>query len=213
MSQSLAISAVFTGLGVCIKRGVLPTAAKFHLSRAVTSSLLPNAKTMETRGLVVSFFNTIKSKNKKKQSSTLSPMPSNETVKQELKIIAGALFKGSQFSGSESFMIKTPALAALHDEGRFTRITNMSTASLSHHVAKWLNVHLTIYTLIYVLNELNIGQNRNEENSLVFKAMRSASCCQGNEHFMQSVVDCIMAAATAADDEVLEIAPPPTGQR
>ena len=28
------------------------------------------------------------------------------------------------------------------------------------------------YTLIYVLNELNLGQNRDEENSLVFKAMR-----------------------------------------
>ena len=40
-------------------------------------------------------------------------------------------------------MIKTPALAALHDEERFTQITNMSTTVLSHwhHVAKFLNVH------------------------------------------------------------------------
>ena len=54
--------------------------------------------------------------NKKKQSSTLPLKPSKETVKQELWIIAGALFKGSQLSGNKSFMIKTPALAALHDE-------------------------------------------------------------------------------------------------
>ena len=43
-----------------------------------------------------------------------------ETVKQELRIIAGALFKGSQLSGSGSFMIKTPASAALNDEELFT---------------------------------------------------------------------------------------------
>ena len=40
--------------------------------------------------------------NNKKRSSTLPPMPSKETVKQELRIIAGALFKGSRLSGSES---------------------------------------------------------------------------------------------------------------
>ena len=45
------------------------------------------------------------------------------------------------------------------------------------------------YTLIYVLNELNLGQNRDEENSLVFKAMRRAWRCQGHEHITQSVVD------------------------
>ena len=86
--------------------------------------------------------------NKKKRSSTLPPMPSKETVKQELRIIAGALFKGSRLSGSESFLIKTPALAALHDEERFTQITNMSATVLSHHVAKLLNVHLTIHQKI-----------------------------------------------------------------
>ena len=68
--------------------------------------------------------------NKKKWPSTLPPLPSKETVQQELKIIAGALFTGSRFSGSESdaksFMIKTPALAAVHDEGRFTQIINIS---------------------------------------------------------------------------------------
>ena len=83
--------------------------------------------------------------NKKKRSSTLPPMPSKESVKQELRIIAGALFKGSRLSGSESFMIKTPALAALHDEERFTKITNMSATVLSHHVAKLLNVHLNVH--------------------------------------------------------------------
>ena len=62
------------------------------------------------------------------------------------------------------------------------------------------------YTLIYVLNELNLGQNRDEENSLVFKAMRRAWRCQGHEHITQSVVHRIMAAATASDDEVLKIA-------
>ena len=65
------------------------------------------------------------------------------------------------------------------------------------------------YTLIYVHDELNLGQNRDEENSLVFKAMRRAWRCTGHEHIMQSVVDRIMAAATAADDEVLKIAIPP----
>ena len=68
------------------------------------------------------------------------------------------------------------------------------------------------YTLIYVLNELNLGQNRDEENSLVFKAMRPlrrAWRCHRHEHITQSVVDHIMAAATAADDDVLKIALPP----
>ena len=51
-------------------------------------------------------------------------MPSMETVKQdsELKIIAGALFKGSQLICSKSFMIKTPALAALYYDELFTQI-------------------------------------------------------------------------------------------
>ena len=57
-----------------------------------------------------------------KKNLTLPPLPSKESVKQELRIIAGALFKGSRLSGSESFMIKTPALAALHDEERFTHV-------------------------------------------------------------------------------------------
>ena len=83
--------------------------------------------------------------NKKKQSSTLPPMPSKEAVKQKLKTIAGALLKGSRLSDSESFMIKTPALAALHDEARFTQITNMSANVLSHHVAKLLIVHLNVH--------------------------------------------------------------------
>ena len=65
------------------------------------------------------------------------------------------------------------------------------------------------YTLIYVLNELNLGQNRNKENALVFKGMFSAWRYQGHEHITHSVVDSTMAAATAADDEVLKIALPP----
>ena len=52
-------------------------------------------------------------------------MQSKENFKQELRIIAGALFKGSQLSGSKSFTIKTLALAALHDEERFKQISNM----------------------------------------------------------------------------------------
>ena len=72
-------------------------------------------------------------------------MPSKEAVKQKLKTIAGALLKGSRLSDSESFMIKTPALAALHDEARFTQITNMSANVLSHHVAKLLIVHLNVH--------------------------------------------------------------------
>ena len=87
--------------------------------------------------------------NKKKLSSTWPPMPSKESVKQELWIIAGALFKGSLLSGSVSFRIKTPALAALHDEEQFAQnspqITNMSATVLSHHVVKLLNVHLTVH--------------------------------------------------------------------
>ena len=63
--------------------------------------------------------------------------------------------------------------------------------------------------LIYALNELNLGQNRDEENSLVFKAMRLAWRCQGHEHITQSVVDRIMVAASAANDKVLKIALPP----
>ena len=63
-------------------------------------------------------------------------MQAKETVKQHFWIIAGALFKGSRLSGSESFVIKTPALAALHDEERFTQITNMSATVLSRHVVK-----------------------------------------------------------------------------
>ena len=51
------------------------------------------------------------------------------------------MFKGSQLSGSKSFMIKTPALAALHDEERFTQITNMPATVLP----ELLNVHLTVY--------------------------------------------------------------------
>ena len=35
--------------------------------------------------------------NKTKQSSTLLPMPSMDTAKQELKILAGALFKSSRY--------------------------------------------------------------------------------------------------------------------
>ena len=134
-------------------------------------------------------------------------------------------------------MIKTPAMAALDDEERFTQITNMSAtvlSNLSHHVAKLLTVHLTIHpenmnpftsnvsavdhadegqaffclgdqikfpenggagSLLFaivlpprhraseasshrelVLNELNLGQNRVEENSLMFKATHPLRC-------------------------------------
>ena len=43
----------------------------------------------------------------------------------------------------------------------------------------------------------------------MFKAMCSAWRCQGQKHITQHVVDHIMAAATAANDEVLKIALPP----
>ena len=87
----------------------------------------------------------------KKQSSTLPRMPSKETVKQELKLIAGALLKGSRSFGSKSFMIKTPALAAL--QCVYMMMSNslrlqtccLPGTVLSHHVAKSLNVHLTIH--------------------------------------------------------------------
>ena len=41
-------------------------------------------------------------------------MPSNDTVEQELRMFARALFKGSRLSGSKSFMIKTPEMTALY---------------------------------------------------------------------------------------------------
>ena len=78
--------------------------------------------------------------NKKKQSSTLpliSPL-AKETVKQELRKIVGALFKSSKLSGSESFIIKTPALSALHDEEPFMQIINMSATVLSYYVTNCL---------------------------------------------------------------------------
>ena len=71
------------------------------------------------------------------------------------------------------------------------------------------------YTPIYICNELNLGQNSNGENSLVFKVMFHALHCQWHKHIMQSVVGSshgIMAAATAADDEVSKIALPPVFQ-
>ena len=66
------------------------------------------------------------------------------TVKQERRIIAWALFKGSQLNGSKLFMIKTSALVALHDEERFTQITNMSATVLSHYAVKWDSEKLII---------------------------------------------------------------------
>ena len=197
-------------------------------------------------------------------------MPSNESVKQELRIIAGALFNRSRLSGRESFMIKTPALAALHDEEKFTQITNMPPTVLSHHVGKLLNVHLTVHPgnmnpftgnvwavdhavegqpFFCLGDQINIPENGGavfllfaiilpelpprhrfeEEYTLMssmssilakietkkilwcsnFKAMRRAWHCQGHKHITQSVVDHIMAAATAANNEVLKIALPP----
>ena len=62
------------------------------------------------------------------------------------------------------------------------------------------------YTLIYVLNELNLGQTRSEQNYLVFQAMLHAWRCQEFEHISQSGADRIMAAANATNDEVLKIA-------
>ena len=75
-------------------------------------------------------------------------MPSKETVtgKQELRIIAGVWLKGSGLSGSKSFMIKTSALVALHDEEQCTQIINMSATVtfLSYH-AKVLNFHCMVH--------------------------------------------------------------------
>ena len=98
--------------------------------------------------------------NKKKQSSTLPLMPSKETVrvKQELKLIAGALLKGSRLIGNKSFMIKTPALATR--QWVYMMISNslrlqtccLPGTVLSHHVAKSLNVHLTIHVMIHPEN-------------------------------------------------------------
>ena len=49
-------------------------------------------------------------------------------------------------------MKKTPELAALHDDERFTQITNMLATVLSHYVAKSFNVHLTLQCCVHPEN-------------------------------------------------------------
>ena len=65
-------------------------------------------------------------------------------------------------------------------------------------------------SLVHVVNELNFGINRDEEqHQVLFNAMRRAWHCQGHEKITQSVVDRILAAATAANQEKIVLFLPP----
>ena len=65
-------------------------------------------------------------------------------------------------------------------------------------------------SVVHVVNELNYGIKRDEEqHPVLFNAMRRAWRCQGHEKITQSVVDRILAAATAANQEKIVLFLPP----
>ena len=65
-------------------------------------------------------------------------------------------------------------------------------------------------SVVHVVNELNYGIKRDEEqHPVLFNAMRRAWRCQGHEKITQSVVDRMLAAATAANQEKIVLFLPP----